>query len=180
MNLLGISGSLREGSYNTRLLGAAGGYLPFSVRLRIWRSLDQIPAFNEDLYRAPLPVVALRQMFTEADAILISTPEYNGSVPGALKNALDWASRPFESNSLRDKPVAVVSASQGLFGGISAQAELRKVLRTIGARVDGRELAVARVQDAFTADGTLRDPELATALQTIVHGLLETICRRAA
>lgn len=180
MNLLGISGSLRRGSYNTALLRAAGADLPRGIALRVWHGLDQIPAFDEDVAPAPLPVVAFKRALAQADAVLFATPEYNASIPGALKNALDWASRPLETNPLRAKPVAVIGASQGIFGAVWAQAELRKVLRTLRARVDERELLVAHAQRAFTAGGGLCDPELARALEQIVDGLLETMSRRAA
>jgi len=180
MRLLAISGSLREGSYNSALLRAAGADLPDSVEFRMWRGLDKIVPYSEDVDPAPLPVIAFRQELAQADAVLFATPEYNASIPGALKNALDWASRPFQSTPLREKPVAVIGASGGAFGAIWAQAELRKVLRTIGAQVDERELVVPRAHHAFTADGMLRDPDLASALKAIVHELLDATCRRAA
>jgi chromate reductase, NAD(P)H dehydrogenase (quinone) len=98
-------------------------------------------------------VRALREEIGAADAVLISTPEYNASVPGHLKNALEWSSRPFPDNALRGKPVAVVGASTGLFGAVWAQAELRKVLGSIGARVVDEELPVGQAHEAFTPDG---------------------------
>ena len=103
----------------------------------IWRGLADIPAYDEDLERLPPPlrVAALRHEIGRSDAVLIATPEYNGSIPGALKNALDWVSRPFATNVLRNKRVAVVGASTGLFGAVRAQAELRNVLAVIGANV---------------------------------------------
>ncbi len=113
-------------------------------------------------------------------AVLIATPEYNGSIPGALKNALDWASRPFPDNCLRGKPVAVVGASTGLFGAVWAQAELRKVLKTIGASVLETDLPVATAHDAFTADGRLREPRLAMTLCGIVGELVHRTLRDAA
>ena len=179
MQLLAISGSLRRDSYNSALLRAAGADLPAWVEYRMWQGLDQIPAYNED-DSAPLSVVAFRRAIGEADAILFATPEYNASVPGALKNALDWASRPFETNPLREKPVAVIGASQGIYGAIWAQAELRKVLRTLGARVDEGQLVVALAQHAFSVDGVLHDPEIAAALTTVVSELLDAMCDRAA
>jgi chromate reductase len=144
MRLLGISGSLRGGSHNTALLRAAGALLAPPARLTLLTGVGDVPAYDEDRDTATPPpqVVALRQAIASADALLIATPEYNASIPGALKNALDWASRPFPANVLRDKPVAVAGASTGMFGAVWAQAELRKVLRTTGARVLERELAV--------------------------------------
>jgi chromate reductase len=180
MKLLAISGSLRRDSLNSALLRAAGASVPRSVEYRVWQGLDQLPAFDEDVDPSPLSVVAFRRALAEADAVLFATPEYNASIPGALKNALDWASRPFEANPLRGKPVAVIGASQGAFGAVWAQAELRKVLQTIGARVGEGELVVAHAQHAFGPDGTLSDPDVAAALRTIVEQLLDATCRRAA
>ena len=111
---------------------------------------------------------------------LIATPEYNASIPGALKNALDWASRPFPDNCLRGKPVAVIGASTGLFGAIWAQAELRKVLSTVGAAVLDSELPVPAAQTAFTTDGRLRDPAVAAALRALVQDLVERTLALAA
>ena len=130
MRLLAISGSLRSGSHNTELLRAAGADLPEDVEFVLWSGLADIPAYDWDLDVAPppRPVAELRAEIERSDAVLIATPEYNSSVPGALKNALDWASRPYPGNVLRRKRVAVVGASTGLFGALAAQAELRKVL----------------------------------------------------
>ena len=180
MRLLGISGSLRRGSYNSALLAAAAAECPSTVELVVWRGLADIPAFDEDLVSAPRAVALLRSELRCADAVLIATPEYNASVPGALKNALDWASRPFRDNCLLGKPVAVVGASTGVFGGVWAQAELRKVLRTTGALVVDVELPVASAHTAFTEDGALRDPGLASALRGVVDELLAEATARAA
>jgi chromate reductase len=123
MRILGISGSLRRGSHNRRLLRAAASSLPPGAELVEWDGLAGLPAFDEDLELTPPPTVqAFLEAVDQADALLIATPEYNASVPGALKNALDWASRPFPDNVLREKPAAVVGASTGLFGAVWAQA----------------------------------------------------------
>ena len=182
MRLLGISGSLRRGSYNALLLDAAAAECPSDVEFVVWRGLADIPAYDEDLDLTlpPRPVAVLRAEIERADAMLIATPEYNASVPGALKNALDWASRPYAANVLRHKRVAVIGASTGLFGAVWAQAELRKVLRTMGASVLEAGLSVSAAQSAFTAEGRLREPELARALRRIVHELLEETVERAA
>ena len=174
MNVLGISGSLRQASHNSALLRAAAAACPDGVEFRIWHGLQGVPAYNEDIHVAPLPVVTFRRALAQADAVLFATPEYNSSVPGALKNALDWASRPIEANPLCDKPVAVIGASQGIFGAIWAQAELRKILSAMGARVDERELAVSHAQDAFTPQGDLHDRDLAVGLRAIVARLIQT------
>jgi chromate reductase, NAD(P)H dehydrogenase (quinone) len=174
MLVLGISGSLRAGSYNRRLLLAAARGLPPDAEFRELTGLDRIPPYSQDLDRGlgPAPVRELREALRRADAILISTPEYNHSIPGALKNALDWASRPFPANALRGAPIAVVGASTGMFGAVWAQAELRKVLGAIAAQVLDAELPVARAADAFDADGELRDPELRARLAEITGELV--------
>ncbi len=171
MRLLAISGSLRSGSYNSALLEAAAAESPSNVEFVVWRGLADIPAFNEDLGTVPPAVSALRCEIARSDAVLFATPEYNASVPGVLKNALDWVSRPFATNVLRNKPVAVVGASEGLFGAVWAQADLRKILGVIGARVDDRELLVGQAREAFTADMRLRDPHVAARLRAIVSDL---------
>ena len=165
MRLLGISGSLRARSHNTALLRAAGRLLTPPARLELLTGIGDIPAYDEDRDTATPPpqVAALRRAIAAADALLIATPEYNGSIPGALKNALDWASRPFPANVLRDKPVAVAGASTGMFGAVWAQAELRKVLRTAGARVLDRELAVTHA-DKPSEDAAGRLADLVAAL----------------
>src|SRR5918911_4770293 len=166
MRILGISGSLRRGSHNRRLLRAAGDSLPPGAVLEEWDGLAGLPAFDEDLEAAPPePVQELLDAIDGADALLIATPEYNASVPGALKNALDWASRPFPDNVLRDKPCAVIGASTGLFGAVWAQAEVRKALKASGAHVLEDELPVGLADAAFTADGRLADPELTDRLR---------------
>ncbi|MGH9164194.1 MAG: NADPH-dependent FMN reductase [Acidimicrobiales bacterium] len=171
MIVLGLSGSLRQGSYNARLLRAAGGGMPPGVRLVPFEGLADIPPYNEDT-PVDASVAALREAIRAADAVLIATPEYNSSVPGQLKNALDWASRPFPDNALRHKPVAVVGASTGLFGAVWAQAELRKVLTTIGASVVDAELAVGEAHHAFDGEARLVDPGLRSSLEGIVNRLV--------
>jgi chromate reductase len=174
MRILAINGSLRRGSHNCALLQAAAGVFPRGVELERFDGLRAVPPYDEDrdVEPAPAPVRALREAIASADAVLFSTPEYNASIPGQLKNALDWASRPFPDNVLRGKPVAVVGASTGMFGAVWAQAELRKVLGTIGARVVDRELPVAAVHEAFDADGRLLQPDHHDGLTEIVHVLV--------
>jgi chromate reductase len=160
MRVLGISGSLREGSHNTTLLRAAAAELPPEASFVLFEDLAAVPPYVEDRDGdwAPPGAAALRTAIEAADAVVIATPEYNSSVPGQLKNALDWASRPLATNALRGKPVIVVGASTGVFGAVWAQAELRKILKAIGARVLEDELPVGQAHDAFAADGSLRDP----------------------
>ena len=173
MRLVGVSGSLRRNSYNRMLLEAAAQELPRGVEFALMQGLEAVPHYSEDADVEPAhPAVRrLREALAAADAVLLATPEYNASLPGALKNALDWASRPFPDNCLRGKPVAVVGASTSLFGAVWAQAELRKVLATIGARVLDRELPVPLAHHAFDSNGALRDPEQQARLAEIVATL---------
>jgi chromate reductase len=182
VRVVGISGSLRPSSYNTALLKAAATELPAEAVCVPWRGLGLHPAYREDCdgRRVPPAVASLRRTLSGADAVLIATPEYNGSIPGSLKNALDWASRPFPDNCLRGKPVAVIGASTGLFGAVWAQAELRKILKTIGADVLEAELPVPAAHAAFAPDARLRERELANALRGIVHQLVSRTVRAAA
>jgi chromate reductase len=179
MRVLGISGSLRNGSHNTRLLRAAAELLPPSAELEIFDGLRDVPPYDEDDDGDPAPegVRRLREAIAEADAILIATPEYNHSIPGQLKNALDWASRPFATNVLRNKPVAVIGASSGMFGAVWAQAETRKVLAATGARVIDEELPVGRAAEAF--DGNeLIEYELNEQLRSILDELVAAVAQR--
>jgi chromate reductase len=176
MRILGISGSLRRGSHNRRLLRAAGEALPPGADLVEWDGLSGLPAFDEDFESTPpAPVQELLDAIAEADALLIATPEYNASLPGALKNALDWASRPFPDNVLRDKPSVVIGASTGLFGAVWAQAEVRKVLKTSGAHVLESELPVGMADAAFDDDGALVDPDLSARLHDVVSDLVREV-----
>ena len=162
MKVLGISGSLRRDSHNTTLLRAAAELLPPSVELEIFDGLKAVEPYDEDDDHGPGPVGvrALREAIEAADAILIATPEYNHSVPGQLKNAIDWASRPLRSNALWGKPVAVVGASTGMFGAVWSQAEVRKAAAASGARVIETELPVGHADEAFTDDGRLAHTDL--------------------
>ena len=160
MRVLGISGSLRRESHNTRLLRAAAALLPQGAELTILdpELLRAIPPYDDDIQASgatPWAVRVLRETIAQSDAVLFATPEYNHSIPGVLKNALDWVSRPLASSPLRGRDVAVVGASTGMFGAVWAQAELRKVLAAIGARVVDRELPVMQAADAFTPDGDM-------------------------
>lgn len=176
MRILGIAGSLRRGSHNRRLIRAAAKQLPPGVELVEWDGLAGIPAFDEDLETTPPAVVqAFLDEIEAADAVLIATPEYNASVPGALKNALDWASRPFPDNVLKDKPMAVAGASTGLFGAVWAQAEVRKVLKASGAHVLEDELPVGLADGAFDDHDQLQEPELRERLADLVGDLAREV-----
>lgn len=171
MTVLGISGSLRRDSYNMKLLRAAEELLPPFAELKVWDELKAVPPFDEDDEPGTAVVASLREAVAEADAILIATPEYNSSVPGQLKNAVDWLSRPVATSALRGKPVLVVGASTGAFGAVWAQAELRKVLATAGARVVEAEVAVGHAPTKFDAEGTLVDDELNEQLREALEVL---------
>lgn len=175
MRVLGISGSLRAGSYNTALLRAAERLLPAGAELEILGGLRDVPAYveDDDTEPAPAAVARLRAAIAAADALLVATPEYNGSVPGWLKNVIDWASRPRGASVLRFKPVAVIGATTGSFGAVWAQADLRKVLATAGARVVDGELGVARAHEAFGPDGELLDEGGREVLRGLVTLLVE-------
>jgi chromate reductase len=180
LHVLAISGSTRAGSHNAKLLRAVAAALPPDVELV---ELDPalikaIPAFDEDdEARAggdDIPALrTVRDQIAGVDAVLFATPEYNASVPGALKNALDWISRPIATNVLRDKPVAVIGASTGLFGATWAQAELRKILQTIGAKVVDRELALPQAHQQFDEHGSLLAGDLREQLVEHIDELLD-------
>ena len=161
MRILAVSGSLREGSFNTSLLRAALEAAPDGVELELWEGLADLPLYDEDLERdVPESARRLREAWGAADAILFSTPEYNGSVPGGLKNAVDWASRPRLEAVLNNKPVAVVGASTGQFGALWAQQDLKRILGIAGARVVGTEIPIGRANERFDNEGRLLDAEV--------------------
>jgi len=162
MRILAVSGSLRESSYNTSLLRAAVEAAPEGVELELWEGLGELPLYDEDLDVTDVPesVRRLREDWAAADAILFATPEYNGSVPGGLKNAVDWASRPRLEGALRNKPVAVVGASTGQFGALWAQQDLKRILGIAGARAVGTEIPVARAHERFDNEGRLLEGEI--------------------
>ncbi len=168
MKILGISGSLRRDSYNTALLRNA------PLDLELWDELKSIPPYDEDddVEPAPPAVARMRAAVAGADAVLFATPEYNASVPGQLKNAIDWLSRPRATSALRNKPVAVVGASTGAFGAVWAQAELRKVLATAGARVIEGDVAVGHAHERFDANGVLTDENLREQLDEVTEALV--------
>jgi chromate reductase len=173
MRILAVSGSFRSGSWNTMLLRNAAELLPADAELELYDGLKAIPPYDEDddVQPAPPAVARFRDAIAGADALLFATPEYNSSVPGQLKNALDWASRPFPDSALRGKPVAVIGASTGLFGAVWAQAEVRKVLGIIGADVIDLELPVGQADAAFGDDGQLVGREQRAVLNELVHVL---------
>ena len=176
MRILAISGSLRQGSYNTLLLRALAEEAPEGVEVELWDGLKGIPPYDaeDDVVPGPDTVEAFRQLVRDVDAVMIATPEYNSSVPGVLKNALDWASRPLATNAFRNKPVGVIGSSAGMFGAVWAQAELRKVLGAMGSRVADIELAVGHAMEKFDEHGNLVDEGIREQLREAVEVLIET------
>jgi chromate reductase len=175
VKILAVSGSLRADSYNTNLLRAAIEAAPEGVEISLFdpAGIRDLPIYDQDLEdeEVPASVAELREQWSAADAILFATPEYNGSVPGGLKNAIDWASRPKYQAALTNKTVAVIGASIGQFGAMWAQADLRKILGVAGARVVGDELPVTRAHERFEHDGRLLDAELFERLRLSLETL---------
>ena len=175
MKILAVSGSLRAGSHNTALLHAAIEAAPEGVEVELFdpAGIAELPLYDQDLDTsvAPDAVVRLREAWGSADAILFATPEFNGSVPGGLKNAVDWASRPRLEAALTGKTVAVIGGSPGQFGAMWAQADLRRILGTAGARVVGDELPVTRVHEKLDSEGRLLDGELFERLRLVLETL---------
>jgi len=174
MRVLGITGSLRRDSYNHALLREAAERLPAGAELVEFEHLREIPPYDADLEteETPAAVAELRRAMREADAVIVATPEYNHSIPGVLKNALDWASRPAGQSALTGKPAAVIGASTGMFGAVWAQAETRKVLSALGGRVVEEELPIARAAELLH-DGHLDlSPEHSHQLEEILATLV--------
>lgn len=171
--VLGIAGSLRQGSYNRALVRAAAELAPEGADVRVWDGLREVPPYDQDadVEPAPEPVADLRRVIDEADAVLFATPEYNHSVPGVLKNVVDWASRPYGESVLIGKPTAVVGASPSRFGARWAQEDLKRVLQACEAEVLEEELpvdrAAERIEDGQVVDGAVRE-ELAEILRALI------------
>lgn len=174
--ILAISGSLRRASHNTALLRAAAANAPEGVDVELFEGLERIPPYNEDhdTDDVPAEVARLREEIGAADAVLFSTPEYNGTLPGQLKQVVDWASRPYGAGSaLWGKPVAVIGASVTDYGAIWAQDHLRKSLGLAGARVLDVEFPVAKAHNHFGPDGELTNDETRDRLSELIGGLVE-------
>jgi chromate reductase len=176
VNIGAVAGSVRAGSWARSLLRAISNRPPPGVALTIWDGLESVPPFNEDLESGPAPVgvAEMRRMIETSDAVLIVTPEYNMSVPGVLKNALDWASRPFGQSALIGKPVAVVGTSPLPSGGASALSDVGKLVSLIGARVVESELAIGSVHTRFD-ESQISDPELVARMGELFAKLVEAV-----
>jgi chromate reductase len=177
--ILGVAGSLRRGSYNRALLRAAQELLPEGMTLELF-DLRDIPPYDMDVEQQglPTPVVAWKEAIRRADALLIATPEHNWSVPGVLKNAIDWASRPPGDNVFQGKPVAIMGASTGLYGTVRAQLHLRQVLASVDAYVLNRpQVLVARAQDKFDAEGQLIDEPTRALVRNLLTALRDWTLR---
>jgi chromate reductase len=176
MKILALSGSLRRESFNTALAYAARELAPDGVEVEVYDGLGLIPHYDQDLdhedVETPESVADLRRRIEEADALLVITPEYNGSITGVLKNAIDWASARHRGSWLRNKTVAVAGATTGQYGAIWAQQDLKRVLGIAGARVVGGELPVSTAHEKFDAHGRLVDRLLADRLRLHIATLV--------
>ena len=176
MRILALSGSLRRESFNTALAYAARDLAPDGVEVEVYDGLGLIPHYDQDLdhedVETPESVADLRRRIEEADALLVITPEYNGSITGVLKNAIDWASARHRGSWLRNKTVAVAGATTGQYGAIWAQQDLKRVLGIAGARVVGGELPVSTAHEKFDAHGRLVDRLLADRLRLHIATLV--------
>jgi chromate reductase len=175
MKILAISGSLRAASHNTALLRAAAELAPEGIEFELYEDLEALPPYNEDrdTDQPPTEVARLRDAIEDADAVLFATPEYNATMPGQVKQVVDWASRPRGPDAaLWGKPVAAIGASVTDYGAMWAQDHLRNALGLAGARVLDTELAIAKAQDRFDTEGRLVDPETQEQLTELVEGLV--------
>jgi chromate reductase len=170
MKVLALPGSVRRGSYNRRLLEAAVSCAPMGMEITLYDALASVPIFNEDLEAdTPGSVMQLRRQVADADGMLIATPEYNQSIPGVLKNAIDWLSRPAPEEVLIAKPVAVIGASAGRWGTRLAQSALRQVLNATESLVMvNPALYVREAEQLFDADGRLIDPATQGSLRSLL------------
>lgn len=172
--MLGISGSLRDGSYNTEALEAAKELAPDFMELQIM-TLDDIPIFDPDLEHNPQPsVIVLKNKIRESDALLFATPEYNYAIPGALKNAIDWASRPYGDNAWEGKPAAIMGASTGMIGTARAQYALRKVFVFLNIKALNRpEVLIANAAEKFDSNGKLVDQHTEEKIRELLLALAD-------
>jgi chromate reductase len=182
MRVLAISGSLRAGSHNTALLKAAADLAPEGVEIELYDGLESLPPYNQDRDTdvAPIAVADLRHRIAAADALLFATPEFNGSIPGQLKDAIDWASRPRGTAALRGKNAAVIGSSVSEYGALWAAGDLHRVLGIAGARVFGEPLTIGKVDSHFGENGELIDGDTRESLSELLEGLAAELAVTAA
>ena len=175
LQILGIAGSLRKQSFNRMALQAAQQLVPKNASIDIYENLGQIPPFNQDHEASPPAVVAeFKQIIRAADAILFATPEYNYSIPGVLKNAIDWASRPYGDSAWSGKPVAIMSASGGIFGGARAQYALRQSFIFLNMfPVNQPEVMIGKANEKFHANGNLTDENSRKLITQLLQNLVD-------
>lgn len=175
ISILGIAGSLRKGSYNAAILRAAQDLVPENAELRIFEELGDIPLFNQDYEQTPPKAVErLKEEIRASDAILFSTPEYNYSIPGVLKNAIDWASRPYGQSAWEGKPVAIMSASGGMLGGARAQYQLRQVFVFLNMfPLNKPEVIIPNVDKKLSERGELTDAHTMEKISELLQALVD-------
>jgi chromate reductase len=175
MKILAIPGSLRRDAYSTHLARAASKLVATGSEVSVYEDLASIPGFNQDLEPDSVPeaVEALRRQIEEADALLVVTPEYNASAPGALKNAIDWSSRPHGASALMGKPSAIISSSPMPFGGVWANQQVRKAFSITGTPVAETELAIGKVDEKLGSNGELEDEQSREAITALLLELEE-------
>ncbi len=180
LTILGIPGSLRQGSYNRLALQAAQQLVPPGAKIEIF-DLHGIPLFNQDEEKTPpAMVVEFKKRIRAADAILFATPEYNYNLPGVLKNAIDWASRPYGDNAWNDKPVAIMGASPGVLGTARAQSLLRPLLTHLNMHtVNQPEVMIAKAHEKFDANGNFTDEPGKKLMQQLLQNLVDWTRRLA-
>lgn len=178
LTILAIPGSLRASSINASLIRTATQVAPAGVTVQTYTGLRDLPHYDADLDSEPAPdgVWELRTRIAAADALLIATPEYNGGIPGVLKNALDWASTPYGASALTGMPIAVMGATPGRSATAGAQAQLRQVLARIGCDVvEGPEVAISKAYDRFDDDDRLTDEMVARSVAELMNALQLTV-----
>lgn len=175
MKILAMSGSLRRDAHSTVLARAAAELAPDGVEVTLYEDLGSIPGFNQDLEPDSVPeaVEDLRRRIEGADALLVVTPEYNASAPGALKNAIDWASRPHGSSALVGRPAAIISSSPMPFGGVWANQQIRKAFSITGTPAVETELAIGKIDGKIDRDGRLEDEATREQIAMLLVGLEE-------
>ncbi len=180
LRAVGLVGSLRAGSLNRRLMSEAQRLAPPELFIEVFERIGDLPHYNADIEPEPSTVTELKEMLAHADAIVIASPEYNFSIPGVLKNALDWASTPPGRSAMTGLPVAIMGASPGMLGTARAQQQLRSsLIFTRNPVVTSPEVLVANASDKFDVSGRITDPLTERVVQKLLLGLVDLIRRHA-